>query len=360
VADDHDAFLIFETLNDRGLDISIADLLKNYLFRLSGDRLKEAQSRWAAMTGALETLNRTGISVTCIRHLWGSMHGAVRERVLYKSIRDKIKNKQASIDFANSLGEEANLYVAIMNPDSPFWSDYGATAREHLRILVTLQAEQIRPLLLAIVKHFKPNEAKKALRLAVCWSVRFLITGGGGGGTMERNFALRAMEIRASEIKTTTELASRMATVVPKDAEFKNAFATARVSQTHLARYYLRALEAQASGDREPEKISNMNEELINLEHVLPLNPGPEWSHIASDLAAALAKRLGNMVLLRSSDNSKIGRAGFKDKAKIFQSSSYVLTSQVGHCNQWGKDEIDERQRRLADLAVKTWPLAVR
>ena len=96
VPDDQNAFVIFETLNDRGADLSIADLLKNYLFRLAGDRINEAQQRWASMIGALETLGKENIAVTYIRHIWGSMHGAARERVLYASIKKKIKDTPRS------------------------------------------------------------------------------------------------------------------------------------------------------------------------------------------------------------------------------------------------------------------------
>ena len=32
------AYTIFEVLNDRGIDLSIADLLKNYLFRITRNR----------------------------------------------------------------------------------------------------------------------------------------------------------------------------------------------------------------------------------------------------------------------------------------------------------------------------------
>ncbi len=44
--DDSNAFIIFETLNDRGLDLAISDLLKNYLFHRSGDSLEETKNRW--------------------------------------------------------------------------------------------------------------------------------------------------------------------------------------------------------------------------------------------------------------------------------------------------------------------------
>lgn len=354
VQDDQDAFLIFETLNDRGLDLSIADLLKNHLFRLAGDRIKEAQARWTRMVGAMESLLRPNITVTYIRHLWGSKHGAVRERVLFSTIKKELRTKQAAVDFAGSMGDEANVYAAILNPDSQFWNQYGTSTRDHLRVLVTLQAEQIRPLLLAIVKHFTTAEVKKAFRLAVSWSVRLLIVGGGGGGTMERNYCQRAVEIRKESIANTNELAKRMVEVIPSDAEFEDAFAVARVSQSHLARYYLRAMESQKAGDSEPELVPNDDESQINLEHILPLHPGVDWSHVESDMASVLAKRIGNMALMKYTANSTAGRTAFKDKVKLYRQSSFTMTAEVANSTKWEAEEINARQRAMAKLAVQT------
>lgn len=52
VPDGADAYKMFETLNDRGLRTSQADLIKNYLFGRSGDRLAEVQNKWSYMRGA--------------------------------------------------------------------------------------------------------------------------------------------------------------------------------------------------------------------------------------------------------------------------------------------------------------------
>lgn len=41
--DDSNAFVIFETLNDRGLELAISDLLKNYLFHKSGEKIEGNQ-----------------------------------------------------------------------------------------------------------------------------------------------------------------------------------------------------------------------------------------------------------------------------------------------------------------------------
>jgi hypothetical protein len=45
VPNDANAYKMFETLNDRGLRTSQADLIKNYLFGRSGDRFQEVQNR---------------------------------------------------------------------------------------------------------------------------------------------------------------------------------------------------------------------------------------------------------------------------------------------------------------------------
>ena len=44
-----DAYRMFETLNDRGLRITQADLVKNYLFGRSSDRINEVKHRWSEM-----------------------------------------------------------------------------------------------------------------------------------------------------------------------------------------------------------------------------------------------------------------------------------------------------------------------
>ena len=47
---------------------------------------------------------------------------------------------------------------------------------------------------------------------------------------------------------TATDLAQALADVTPGDERFQSAFKTARVSNSRLARYYLRSLELAAQG----------------------------------------------------------------------------------------------------------------
>lgn len=356
VPNEANAFVIFETLNDRGLSLSVSDLLKNYLFRLAEDRIGEAQRRWASMIGALETVGDEEMIVTYIRHFWSSKYGYTRAKELYSEITQRVNSKQGAIDFATELDTNSRYYTALLNPNHDLWTRYGATAKSHMSILRLLRVQQNRPLLLAVLEHFSEAEVRKTLRLLVSLSVRFLITGALGSGTLENRYSEEARRVRSEETKSAKVLLNRLARVAPTDEQFGSAFAVATVSKNYLARYYLGALEKQARGESDPEFVPNPNEEEVNLEHVLPERPSSAWS-MDSDTARALYKRIGNLALLKNRVNVDAGNDAFLDKLPHYKASSYELTRQLKDYSIWGAKQINERQKKLAALAVKTWSL---
>ena len=354
--DDVNAYTIFETLNDRGAGLSLADQLKNYLFGRSGQRIDEVEHAWNSMFGALEAIGGEELILTYIHHLWSSLYGTTREKDLYSEIKKNKKSKVDVTDFAESLDRHASLYAAVVSPKKSFWGKYGGFAREAAFVLDTLRLKKFRPLMLAVLSEFSDPEVAQTVRYLVSCSVRFLIVGGIGGGTMERIYGDMAKRVRSGEIETARALAAAMSTQVPSDAEFEGAFGTARVSQAYLARYYLSALERTARGEGESELVTNTNEQEVNLEHVLPQNPSPDWNLSDIELAQALYKRIGNLALVKQKVNSQVGNSGFASKKRSYLSSDLKLTKQVGEYDAWGEPQITERQRELAKLAVKTWP----
>ncbi|MCY1078540.1 DUF262 domain-containing protein [Archangium lansingense] len=356
VPDHANAFVIFETLNDRGLDLSISDLLKNYLFKLAGDKLNTVKANWIKMGGALEATGDESVLLTYLRHFWASTNGPARERELYSQIKKKTPNKQSAVKLADELADSAQLYAAIVNPNHVHWANYGASARKHLETLQLLRMEQFRPLLLAVLAKFDAKNVERTMALLVSWSVRFLVVGGLGGGSLERHYALKAQEVRSGAITNAAQLAKEMLSVVPTDAEFENEFKVARVSQSYLARYYLRALERAAAGEPDPELVPNDNEAEINLEHILPENPSTQWS-VPADKAGAEYRRIGNMVLMKTKINSTIGNSGFDKKKPILKSSKFLLTQEAAKAKEWNISQIEKRQEKLAKLAIKAWPL---
>jgi hypothetical protein len=120
----------------------------------------------------------------------------------------------------------------------------------------------------------------------------------------------------------------------------------------------LRALELKGKGEPEPQNIPNDEENIINLEHVLPEHPDDNWPEIDPEMASALYKRLGNMVLMQASKNSLVGNSPFPEKKKLLRESAFILTSDVAKESKWEGKQIKERQAKLAKLAVTTWPIS--
>jgi uncharacterized protein with ParB-like and HNH nuclease domain len=46
-------------MNDRGLDLSAIDLIKNHLFFMGEDQVEEAERKWAELIGALKSSQET-------------------------------------------------------------------------------------------------------------------------------------------------------------------------------------------------------------------------------------------------------------------------------------------------------------
>lgn len=358
VHDEANAFVIFETLNDRGLDLSIGDLLKNYIFGRSENRIDEARVNWIKATAALEGTGGDKRVATFIRHFWSSKQGPVREKDLYGNLKEKIKTKQGAIDFVSELADNARLYAAILNSDHDFWQSLGTDARQHVQTLLSLRLEQYRPLLLACMAKFASTELRKALRLLVSWNVRLLVVGGLGGGTMERYYAIGGKKVRDGEITKAIELRSYAAGFVPADAQFEASFATATVSQAFLVRYYLQAIERSLRNETNPELVPNTLEKDINLEHVLPLNARlKEWPAFDEESAAANVKRIGNLTLLKTDENNLAGNRAFSIKKPSYAKSKLKLNKGIAGVKEWTRDAIAIRQAELAKIAVKTWPL---
>jgi hypothetical protein len=359
LANDLNAFKMFETLNDRGLRTSQVDIVKNYLFQQADDKMGDVQPKWSKMVSVLEGLDIDDIAVHFLRHFMMYKHGAIHRDDVFQRIEETVSGKRQTIDFVNELAEAAADYDAVLTSGHKKWNSYSPytnSLRMSIKTIRELGVAQIRPLLLAVARQFDKKETELAFRRFVSWTVRFLIAGGGRGQALENAYAKAANDIQAGRAKSVSDLASSLSSIVPKDPDFESAFSIARVSKSHLARYYLRSLEMKRKGVAEPEWIPN-DDQVINLEHIMPENTGANWRGIDEDTAQAFFPRIGNMVLMQASKNSTIGNAKFSDKRDALKNSTYLLTSEVAKQKTWGPAEINERQKDLAKLAVETWPL---
>jgi hypothetical protein len=357
VPDKTNAYKMFETLNDRGLRTSQADLIKNHLFWRSGDRFAEVQSRWSYMRGALETSDEEDI--TFLRHALIVLRGPIREADVYDEVQDIAKSEQTTVSFATTLENLANTYVATFNPEHERWNTYPDSTRRAIEVFNLLGIRPMRPLILAVAARLSKKETTRAYKLMISIGVRLLIASSTRSGSVEIPLANAARDVSEGTIETAAQLKDALVTLTPTDQEFRSAFEHARVSNARLARYYLRSLEMTAKSESQPWFVPQNDGQVINLEHVLPKKPEGDWSTFSEDDARQKTTRLGNLALLRASDNSDLKSKTFADKKPIYAGSPYVLTSQIADLEQWTPGTIDARQKQLAKLAVKTWPAKI-
>jgi len=362
VSDDVNAFTVFETLNDRGLILSQTDLIKNYLFNKAGNRIEEAKDKWTRFTGAIESGISEDEILSYMRYYWSSKHGLTREKELYKRIKEKIKNKNQAITFLSNLERNSEIYLAILNPHHPFWNNFPRECSEYIAELLELRLMQNRPLLIALLEIWKdnPEEVKKSLKLIVSWSVRNLVTGTIGSGTLEKEFSNQAKLINEGKIRNAKELLNSIKDLIPTDEQFQKAFETASISKAYIARYYLRKLEQAYRTTLELKPIENP--EKVNLEHILPENPTDlqkDWPSFDENSHKTYYRRIGNLTLLDKRMNSDIGNGSFEGKKEVYRESELIITKKIAEYNDWTPSEIEERQKELAKKAVEIWNLKI-
>lgn len=358
VPDDTNAFKMFETLNDRGLRVSQADLVKNHLYETAKGRRDEAQHRWTQMRSILESLEDEDFSLMLfLRHAMIVMEGHMREVDVFERVQERAKSPQLVVTLASQLEEMAGTYVATFNPEHEIWSGYPASARRAVEVLNLLKIKPMRPLIVGISRRMAPKQAAAALQFLVVLGVRLIIASTTRSGSVEIPLSAAAKSVNDGTIKTDAELRTALAQITPRDAQFETAFRTALVSNPKFARYYLRSLEQRHNKTQEPWFIPESDPEKITLEHVLPRVPEGNWPSFDDDTAASYVNRLGNQVLLPRQANSNLKSSGFAEKRPVLQAAPYALTKQVSDVPEWTPKTIETRQALLAKLAVQTWPI---
>lgn len=362
------AFVLFETMNDRGLETTQADLVKNFLFgeAESDNRIDEAQAKWASMTTKLEILGQDDVTLAYIRQLAISFWGYITDKELFEHVMTKATGNGPALSYLDKLDDSAGFYGAIRLSGHSLWKDYPEGMVSAVRTLSFLPLESIKPLMLAVARHFSKKETFRAYRIFVSWIVRLLVVGGGRSGRVEHGLATCAKAVSAPFLregephyKTAQDLADAMhPNIIPNNIDFAAAFSTHKTDGP-LARFFLRCLEVKCNNLPEPEWVPS-EEADINLEHILPQNPGDNWPEVNPEEAKANYRRLGNLALLQRTRNTLIENKSFSDKKPILKTSGYELTKWIVKKQDWGVKQIDERQKLMADLAVQIWSLDIR
>ncbi|HEX6188974.1 MAG TPA: DUF262 domain-containing HNH endonuclease family protein [Pyrinomonadaceae bacterium] len=365
VPDEGAAYTIFETMNDRGLALSAVDLIKNYLFGKATTNFETVKHNWTTMIGALDTAKEDDVTSNFVRHYWISRNGTVRGPQLFNAIKKRIVSPAKVTELSVGLSQASQKYIALLSPSDPYWAAFGIYTheiRKNLEVLKLFGVKQIRPLLLSVVDAFGHKDIANVTHLAVAWTVRLIVSKMQGSGELETLFGDAAHQTREKKLKSVARIAKVINKAVPNDGDFQREFEANDVKQGDIARYYLRAFERQQQNDPQAAHIPS-DEAVITLEHLMPKDFAEfrgEWKHITDEMHEDFVWRLGNQMLLGEADNRAIGSRGYPFKKPILENSGFHFTAQASGYVSWGPEEIKDRQKQLAKLAPKVWPLTLR
>lgn len=341
------AYVLFETLNDRGIDLTLSDMLKNFLFSKAGKRIEEAKSQWTQIVALIGQEHMK----TFIRHEWMSKYGQTREKELYKKIKSDVRSNPKAIEYISNLKTSANVYDAIRNPDHDIWSPFGVKCQQLLEEILILGPIQCYPLILSTYLS-NPKELPQVLEWVVGLTVRYSIICAKGTGNLETAYAKASSTMRKTPVQL-KEVKESLFNIWPNDDEFKSSFKEKTLTTPRIIKYLLAKLETTIVGDQSLVP----NPESLSVEHILPKRPGPKWSSAMrkEEYLKEHLNKIGNLTILTEPMNRDCESREFTFKKTVYQDSKFKLTRDLCSIADWTHTEIDTRQAELADIAAKTW-----
>ena len=354
VTDQLNAFKVFETLNARGVQLSSADLLKNYLFFVVDEtkphisEIEELENIWSKIVGKLGEQKFEDY----LRYYWNSINKSVGKKNLFKNVKGNIKSKEQVFELIRNLNDTADLYLAIQNPEDEFWRDK-PDIRKSLKELKLFQIRQINSLFLSALRNLEVENFRKLAKICSVISFRYNIIGGLNPNAQEDVYNTVALKISSNKRFEVADFQS----IYVSDLNFENDFSTKEFKNTtrnhKIVKYILSKIEVyQHKNEIDPES------DLFTIEHILPENADDTWGNFTFEEINRLVYRMGNLTLLERKLNREAGQKGYVEKIVLFAQSNSELTKTLpDNFNTWNEDKLAARQRELAKHAKAIWKI---
>ena len=161
--DEDDAYIIFEKLNTRGKDLSLADLVKNHIskhLKAKGASVDQPKIKWGKL---LETIEGSSADLevdTFLHHFWLSRYDYLAAKRLFKVLKRNVGKNDAKA-ILDALVADASRYRAIHEVAFWKWSNQDRRIVAALKALQMFRVQQQTPCVLSLMRSFKEKKLKK-------------------------------------------------------------------------------------------------------------------------------------------------------------------------------------------------------
>lgn len=353
-----DAYVIFETLNSRGKDLTTADLLKNFFLKdqpQKNAKVDLPRDKWSKL---LETLDGSAVPIrpdSFFHHSWLSRREYVSEKVLFRTIKRSVK-KPARAALLNTFLSEAELYRAIVEPSYRTWKKEEAPLRRSVEALGIFRVQQPYPFVLSVLRAYVSGGirlavAGKALRGVESFHFMFTaVTGLSSSGGITKMYALHARNLLSAatpqaRVNEIDALLDKLRDRLPGVGQFDSAFAQLEYTskftqQKQLIKYALSEIYRTNASGAAPDF------DLMTLEHIRPESSG--------DAGVGM---IGNLMLVDEPLNNALGSKSFADKQSILAKTNNVwIDPTVVAAKRWVHSNMLGRGVAMAQEGYsKTW-----
>jgi uncharacterized protein with ParB-like and HNH nuclease domain len=363
-------YLIFESLNYKGEELTQADLVRNYIFMQlpSEDREEVYTNEWLPLQESFkENMEEKSYADALTNAFWFYLRKdgeAISQKEVYKAIKkrfdsykkdnDKIKNElQNLIKFANYY-QRLNFYQQEPEPKLKKWFER----------LMRLDFTTCHIFLLNVYHEYEENrlslkQFEEILRYLESYFVRRLFAGVSTKslGTVFNNLFKEVQKEKSDDLVEglcKVLKSYEKSQIWPDNDSFRQGIISESVYSNRLSnrtKLILESLETSLS----KEKVSPEN---LNIEHIMPQTLTSQWKGILGANYTTIHKKclhtLGNLTL--TGYNPELSNKSFADKKLLYQNSNVSLNKYFKDVETWNEETIKKRAEDLADIAIKVWP----
>ena len=343
------AFRLFTILNNRGIPLTTADILKSLNLDKVQDEIKrnEYAKKWEELEEQYgDKFDRFLNFIRTIKLKEKARKNLLEE--FEEKIYGKVMNYgKESIDYILKTSEN---YDKLINLTADFNNEY----KNLINIMkVGFNSEDWIPPLLYYYEKFNTQGLVKFLKLL---DNKFM------GDWINRETPTKRLEnmnkiLKAIEIGENYNDILNNKNLFSFDINnFKNII-NGNIFGERYCKYLLLKIE-YLSLDSEVAYIGNYKN--ISIEHVLPQNPkeDSEWrAKFSNEDREEWTNKLGNLILLTKRKNSKLSNLEFKDKKEKYLADKILLFPSVfevySNGEDWNIDILKTRQNRIVNLLIE-------
>ena len=359
-----DAYVIFETLNTRGLELSLSDLMRNFLLRglkNTNVDLDLARDHFNEILGEFDQSQASIDPSVFFHRFWISKNDYVARKNVFRTVKKTVKASKKQ-ELLHDLLADSKLYRAIREPSSRDWRKEERPMVRSLEALDVFGMALPLPLFLALLRAYDDNIIKlplvrRAMKAVESFHFQFTaVAGRSSSGGITKMYALHARSVRnasgaqeaSASIKQLTE---KLQSMRPSEEEFTAGFKELEYSseftrQKRLVQYALGTILRNSSAGSALDTTGH-----LTIEHLAPES--------GSRVPSESIRSIGNLLMVTESLNVKLDNKSFPKKKPLLKDAEGIFFDDVlREAKRWDGRQIEKRAAYLASIAYRdVWSL---